>query len=162
MTCRTTRRFGRIGWQKADGTATIEFAFAVTFLSFLAVGVLDFGMGFWQYMQVQNAVDAGANYAIVNGYDTTGISSAVTGATGLSGLTMTTGYPQRTCGCPTGSGSTITGFNFVSITCGSTCAAGGTAQRYILIAAQSNYSTIFTWPGLANPVTLTASSYVLN
>jgi len=41
-------------------------------------------------------------------------------------------------------------------------AVGGTAQQYILVRAQASYSTIMTWPGLSNPMTLAATGYTMN
>src|SRR3954452_1153882 len=105
-------------------------------------------------MQVQSAVQAGAQYAMLNpGTSNSNISSAVTSATGLSGISVSSGYPQSSCGCPIGSSTAPTGMTF-GAPCGSTCSAGGTAQRYILVRAQVSYHTFMTWPGLNNPMTL--------
>jgi len=145
-----------------DGVSTIEFAFVSAILCALTLGVLDFGMGFYKYMQVQSAAQAGAQYAMLNpGATNTNISSAVTNATTLSGLAVASGYPQNSCGCPTGSTSSPTGMTW-GVTCGSACGVGGTAQQYILVRAQASYSTIMTWPGLSNPMTLAATGYTMN
>ena len=59
-----------------DGVSTIEFAFVSAILCALTLGVLDFGMGFYKYMQVQSAAQAGAQYAMLNpGATNTNISS---------------------------------------------------------------------------------------
>jgi Flp pilus assembly protein TadG len=148
-------------WAARDGLSTIEFAFVSGILCILVLGVVDFGLGFWEYMQVQSAVQAGAQYSMLNpGASNSSINSAVTGATGLSGISVTSGYPQKSCGCPTGSSSAPTGMTF-GLTCGSTCSVGGTAQQYILIKAQVSYRTFMTWPGLNNPMTLASTGYTL-
>src|SRR6202011_2162227 len=49
------------------GTAAIEFGVIGAFLCLLLVGLVDFGMGYWQQMQVGNAARAGAEYAVLNG-----------------------------------------------------------------------------------------------
>ena len=145
-----------------DGVSTVEFAFVSAILCILTLGVVDFGFGFWQSMQVQNAAQAGAQYAMINpGSSNTSISSAVTSATGLTGITVATGYPQTSCGCPTGSTTSPTGMTW-GVTCGSVCGVGGTAQTYKLIRAQKSYSTFMTWPGLSNPMTLTATAYTMD
>src|SRR5215470_10363377 len=54
-----------------DGVSTIEFAVTASMLGTLAIGMLDFGMGLWQQMQVGNAARAGAQYASIKGYDST-------------------------------------------------------------------------------------------
>ena len=47
---------------------------------------MDFGMGFWEQIQVGNAARAGAQYAIFNGWNQSGISTAVTSATSLASI----------------------------------------------------------------------------
>jgi Flp pilus assembly pilin Flp len=47
-----------------EGTAAIEFGLIGTFLSLLFIGLVDFGMGYWEQMQVGNAVRAATEYAI--------------------------------------------------------------------------------------------------
>lgn len=143
-------------WLAQDGNGSIEFAFVALFLSTLALGVLDFGLGFWQAMQVQNAARAGAQYAIEHSDATaSAIQAAVTGATSLSGL-QATPAPTHSCFCPDAA-SGIAG-----ATCGSSCSGGGTAQTYWAVSAQASYSTIFTWPGIPNPMTLTGTAYAQN
>jgi Flp pilus assembly protein TadG len=135
------------------GASTIEFALVVTFLSPLAVGVLDFGMGMWDQMQVGNAARAGAQYAIANGWNQAAIQTAVTSATNLSSITATPA-PTETCGCPNASTGVTTA------TCGSACAGGGTTGTYIVVNARASYSTIFTYPGISNPLTLSSTETV--
>src|SRR5438105_14897007 len=104
------RRFGL--WQAADGVSSIEFALVGTFLTFLLLGTLDFGMVFFQEMQIANAAQAGADYAMGRAYDSTKITSAAQGATNLSGVSVN---PSTIlCGCPGSSGIT-------TATCGSVC-----------------------------------------
>ena len=69
-----------------DGVSTIEFAVIASMLATLAIGMLDFGMGLWQQMEVGNAARAGAEFASINGYNSTGIQNAVTSATSLSSI----------------------------------------------------------------------------
>ena len=72
-------------WAARDGVSTIEFAFVSIILCALTLGMVDFGYGFWQYMQVESAAQAGAQYAMLNpGASNTNISSAVTIGTGSS------------------------------------------------------------------------------
>jgi Flp pilus assembly protein TadG len=46
------------------GTAAIEFAAVASFLSFLLLGLTDFGVGYWEKIEVGNAARAGAEYAV--------------------------------------------------------------------------------------------------
>jgi Flp pilus assembly protein TadG len=133
------------------GMSTIEFALVVPILSTLAIGMLDFGLGMWHQMQVGNAARAGAQYAHAHGWNSTAIQSAVTSATPLSGVTATPA-PAQVCGCP----STSSGVT--AATCGTTCSNGELAPYYITVGAQASYSLILPWPGVSNPVTLSATS----
>jgi Flp pilus assembly protein TadG len=136
-----------------NGTAAIEFGIVATFLSLLVLGMVDFGMGYWEKIQVGNAARAGAQYAIFNGWNSSGISTAVTSATSLASISASPA-PAQSCGCPSAS-SGIT-----AATCGSSCTGGGNAGTYVTVSASASYSSIFTYPGLANPLTLTASTTV--
>jgi Flp pilus assembly protein TadG len=131
------------------GTAAVEFGMIATFLCFLLLGSIDFGMGYWEQIQVGNAARAGADYAILNGYNQTNIANAVTSATGLSSI-VATPAPSESCGCPSASGG------IVAATCGASCSGGGTAGEYVTVDARASYSTIFSYPGISSPLTLTA------
>ena len=147
------RRFSQL-FLDEKGTAAIEFGVIGAFLSLLLLGLVDFGMGYWQQMQVGNAARAGAEYAIINKvWNPTAIAAAVTGATGLGSISATPA-PTKTYGCASVSAGITTA------TLGSSCAGGGTAGTYVTVNAQASYSTVFTYPGIANPLTLTASTTV--
>jgi Flp pilus assembly protein TadG len=148
--CITRFRKGRIGGE--EGTAAIEFALMIPLLLTLMMGVVDLGFAIYTGMQVYSAAEAGALYAARNGWDSAGISSAVTGATGTSGITATPA-PTHFCGCPTASG-------VVTWTCGTNCASGSTAGQYARINASLAYSTILPYAALGLPSTFTAKSVV--
>lgn len=133
------------------GNAAIEFALLATPLLLLLVGTVDYGLGIYRQMEVQNAAQAGAEYALKHGFAATNISSAVTAATPLA--VSANPAPVQTCGCP--SGTTI-----ASATCASTCANGQAAGYYVTVDAQATYTTILPYPGIPNSYTLTASSVV--
>jgi Flp pilus assembly protein TadG len=150
-----------------DGIATIEFAAVAGALCILALGVLDFGLGFWEQMEVSHAAGAGADYVMANGYSSStgsaNIQTAGTNATNLSGMTVNS---NSTCGCPTSTGvKTGTGLGTYP-TCGRDCTGvsggSGTSLPYVTVTASVTYSTIFTWPGLSNPVTLSATAIAPN
>lgn len=147
-------RVARIGsWRDECGNTIIEFALVVSILATLTLGVLDFGIGFWEDMQVGNAARAGADYATKNGFNSSNIQTAVTSATTLSSISASPA-PTQSCGCP----SVTSGIS--SASCGSSCASGGIAGTYVTVNAQASYTTLFPWPGIPNPVTLTASTVV--
>src|SRR6266550_1150175 len=68
------------------GNSAIEFALATPILLGLLVPVADLGMAFTQQIQVQQAAQAGAQYALLHGYSSSAISNAITAATNLSGV----------------------------------------------------------------------------
>ncbi len=137
-------------WTAQDGVGAIEFAFVAGILSMLLLGICDFGVGFWEKMQVGNAARAGAEYAVKNGYNSANIQTTVTNATNLSGI-QASPTPAQTCGCP----DVATGIS--PMTCGAPCPNGDTAGTYVTVNARVSYSTLFAWPGLANPMILASS-----
>src|SRR5262249_40727167 len=64
-----------------EGWAVVEITLFAPILLGAAVCSIDLGLGMYRNMQVQHAAQAGAQYAISHGYDSTAISSAVTQAT---------------------------------------------------------------------------------
>jgi Flp pilus assembly pilin Flp len=152
-------------WFDAKGAVVVEFAVVSVFLSLLFIGMIDFGLGFWEKMQVGNAARAGAEWAISNSkgvFDSTvsnGIINAVGLATGLPSITpnskTSTPAPTSACGCPSVSGG------ITAAACGASCGAGnGTAATYVTVNAQASYATLFAYPGLTSPITLSAAMTV--
>jgi Flp pilus assembly protein TadG len=134
------------------GAVALEFGLLVPVLSSMVVAVTDLSIGFARKMAVQEAAEAGAQYAALHGWSSASISTAITSATSLAGVTATPA-PTTSCGCA--SGTTI-----AAATCGSTCASGRAAATYVTANAQYSYSMILTYPGLGNPVTLRASTTI--
>ncbi len=134
------------------GVAAIEFAIIVPMLVTMVVCTVDLGMGIYRNMQVQNAAQAGARYAMTHSFDATLISNAVAGATGLQGI-VASPSPSQYCGCATNAG-------IAPITCGSTCPVGAVYGTYVNVSAQGSYATIVPYPLIANNFTLTAQASV--
>ena len=108
---------------------------------------------------VENSEGAGyANEAIaVNDGPTATVSGGAPGTPG----TLTTGgtnAPADSCYCPSG---TTTAFTWgAAKTCGSTCASGGLAGKFVTVVATRTYSPIFSSYGLIANNTITASATV--
>jgi Flp pilus assembly protein TadG len=134
------------------GVAAIEFAIMAPALVMMTVCTVDLGMGIYSNMQVQNAAQAGAQYAMVHGFDASLISNAVSSATGQSGISASPA-PVRYCGCATSAGVT-------NVTCGSTCPAGAVYGTYVQVSTQGTYTTILPYPMIANSFNLTAQAAV--
>jgi len=134
------------------GNAAIEFALATPILLGLLVPVADLGIAFTQQIQVQQAAQAGAQYALLHGYSSSAISNAVTAATNLPGVSAAPA-PSQSCGCPTGTA-------IASAACSSTCSNGETAGTYVYVNAQSSYNPVLPYSVLGSGVTLTAQATV--
>jgi len=118
--------------------AGIEFGLLVPIFLMLTVCTIDLGAAAYDEMQVENAAQAGSEYAAVHGYNTASISGAITSATRLSGITASPA-PSEFCGCP----STT---SIASATCGSTCSDGSMAGTYVNASAAVTYTTLIHYP----------------
>ncbi len=135
-----------------SGAGAVEFALVSPFLVIIVVGTLDLGFGFFRKMQVENAAQAGAQYAAIKGFDETQIKTIITGATRYSAITMPE-PPKSVCGC-----ATNTGVNIVE--CLSTCADGVLPGMYAQISARGTYKTILPYPMIPDQFTFTAQTIV--
>jgi len=134
------------------GVAAIELAIIAPVLLLFMVCTLDLGVGVYRSMQVQNAAQAGAQYAIADGFQATLISSAVANATSFSGISADPA-PNQFCGCAASTGVT-------SAACGSSCPGGSLAATYITVSARGTYNTLFPYPVIPNSFTFTAQPTV--
>jgi Flp pilus assembly protein TadG len=114
-----------------SGAALVEFTVFAPMLVAMAIYTMDFGLVSYAKMEVQNAAQAGAQYAVVtNSYDASAISTAVTKATKFTAVTPTS---SEFCGCPT-----ATAVKYCSASC-DTCSAGtcslNTQGHYVTVTA---------------------------
>ncbi|MEN3350938.1 MAG: hypothetical protein V7632_4573 [Bradyrhizobium sp.] len=130
------RVFGRFSKDRR-GAAAVEFGVLVPLLALMAVSVTDLGLAIYRKMQVENAAQAGVEYAIAHGFDVNAITAAVVNATNNTTITATPA-PTKYCGCATSSGVS-------SATCGATCPGGRLAGTYTTVSAQANYWTIINY-----------------
>jgi len=135
-----------------EGVAAIEFSIIAPPLILMMVCVADIGMGMYRKIQVQEAAQSGAEYAISHGYKPTSIATAVTGATTFAGITANPA-PSQFCGCPTNAGIT-------NVSCGSTCADGSSAGGYVTVTATATYNTLVPYPVLPKAYSFVSQSTV--
>ena len=183
MKVRKPRRFVR----DEGGVAALEFALIAPTLCLLLAGVADFGGALYTKFKLDAAVAAGANYAQVNAANVnstsgaslaTNIAAIVENAEGSnsannvivvnngpsvtdsSGSSSSSGTPTsaNSCYCPTGTTTSLTWGG--AATCGSTCAGGGVAGKFVTVTATATYTPIFTSYGLIQNDTITASATV--
>jgi hypothetical protein len=79
------------------GQSLVELAISLVILLYLLGGAVEFGMAFFQFVQLRDAVQEGALYGSMNPSDTSGITARVRGSSGspidLSTLTPVVTYP---------------------------------------------------------------------
>jgi Flp pilus assembly protein TadG len=166
------KRMWRAARRQDRGSAAVEMAIVCPLFVALIAGVIDLGLMMYQRTVVGTAADAGTIYAIINGYNSPGITTAVqnsyTLAHGFATAIQATPAPSTFCGCPAANFSiTNMGAPPCGMTCPGTNCSGALcpAGTYVTVNAQSNYTPVFPWSGpyffmSANAVTLSASSTV--
>lgn len=151
------RRFTQLGLLAGaeGGDAVLEFALASPLLVALLVPMADLGIAYSEQIQVEQAAQAGAQYAIFhpwNSSSATAISNAVLAASNLSTISASPA-PAQACGCPSGSG-------VAAASCGGICSDGQSAGYYVTVNAQAPYTSPMPYSMLSSPVILTAQSTV--
>lgn len=149
---KSLRRFVHIRKDDIRGVALIEFAIIAPILVILMVCTIDLAMGIYRKMQVQNAAQAGAQYAMLRGFNASSISSAVVNATKFSGVSASPG-PIQFCGCASSTGVS-------SAACNSTCSGGALAGTYVTVSAKGTYKTLLLYPSIPENFNFTAQSTV--
>lgn len=132
------------------GVAALEFAIGAPLLIAILIPLIDLGMGFYTKMQVQDAAQAGVQYALANGWNSVAIQNAVMAATTLPSISA---VPAATTSCGCAAGASVTPAN-----CGSTCADGQPAGTYVTASAQAVYTPLIPYPALGSTVTLSAQA----
>ena len=134
------------------GVAAIELAIIAPILLLFMICTIDLGIGIYRNMQVQNAAQAGAQYAIAHGFKANLISSAITNATSFSGISADP-VPNQFCGCAASTG-------VANAACGSKCSSGLSAATYVTVSARGAYNTLFPYPVIPNSFTFIAQPTV--
>src|ERR1035437_7767647 len=136
---------------RSGGVAAIEFAVIAPLLALLLAGGVDIAVAVRGLLEVQSAAAAGADYAIVNGWNSTQIVSAITNGTGASGISAQPA-PSVAYGCPTGN-------TIASATSSTICADGLVARSFVTVSASmTRHSLLGNILGL--PSTLSATVVV--
>ena len=140
-----------------EGAALVEATIIAPILVVMGVYTGDFGLLFYNKMEVQNAAQAGAQWAVANRvYNVSAIQTAGQKATSLSGVTVT---PSAFCGCSTDSSGNPAVTQLTSGTCtgttnvvNSTCNSTGVVGNYVTVTATYAYTSFV-------PYGLIVSSY---
>jgi Flp pilus assembly protein TadG len=121
-----------------SGNAAVEFALIAPLLLGMLLGMIDVGMGFYQEMEVENAAQAGAQYALVKGWDVSAVGTAVAQASTMSDISLAPApSSQEWLGCASGTAITPS-------SPGEKCANGDPPATYVTVTAQATYVPIFS------------------
>ncbi|HYD29619.1 MAG TPA: TadE/TadG family type IV pilus assembly protein [Azospirillaceae bacterium] len=131
------------------GNVAIETALVTPVAMLLLVGVIDYGMAVYDNMQLTSAVRAGAQYALRNDADLTTVKTVVMNALTIDRAAVKA-YAVRVCGCANGT----------DVDCSDTCSDGSARRRFVLITAVQDHTALFTYPGIPNPVSLSAEARI--
>jgi Flp pilus assembly protein TadG len=131
---RAFARFAGATDDASSGGAAVELAIIAPLLILMMISTVDLGMGFYRKMQVGEAAQAGAQYAMLNGFNSSKISTAITSATSFLGIAASPA-PSQSCGCAASTGVT-------AASCGSQCPDTTVAGTYVTASAQATYNTI--------------------
>lgn len=124
------------------GSAVVEAALAFPLLFLILLGAMDFSRVFFTAVEVANAAEAGARYGAQNptrAADLTGMQTAATNDTDVSGITATA---SEVCRCEDGT----------SVTCSGNCGSQGNPLIYAKVTTKATYSTIVPWPTIPSPI----------
>src|SRR5262245_30088314 len=138
------RRF-LVGDDGIAGGAIIEFTLVAPILVVMSIYTMDFGLVFYRQLQVQNAAQAGVDWAIANHvFNAAAIRTAVNNATNYTDITLPTDIlnpnPIERCGCPSSSGVTFTA-NTAPAPC-PTCSGGAVVGGlYVTVQTQATWNS---------------------
>ena len=154
------------GEEGTAGAVLVEATIIVPILVVMSIYAMDFGLLFYNKMEVQNAAQAGAQWAIANRvYNSSLIQVAAQNATSLSGVTVT---PSEFCGCSNDSSGNavvtqLAAVALVACTPNSPCngssigSGSGVAGLYVQVTATKPYTSLIPTSLIAS--TPIASTY---
>ena len=134
----------------APGQSYVELAFALPVLAMILVIAADFGRLFYTYVEVINAARAAAQYgsnSVVTAADSAGMAAAAK-QDGANVANLTVTASQCTCGTATASVPA----------CASNYCTDDPQGNYVIVNAQTTFSTIIKYPGVPFPVKLASQA----
>lgn len=133
--------------RREEGTAMAEFAVVLPVLALVFMAIIDLGMLMHAQLSLAGAVRAGAQTALNNQGDMTGVATVVASASGLNPLDLTV-VDSAYCACAGGG----------AVACDGTCPDGG-PYSYISVAGNLDFSPLFmALPGITDPMPLQAEA----
>jgi Flp pilus assembly protein TadG len=130
------------------GVTAIEFAVIAPIMIGMFISIADLGLGLYTQVQLANAAQAGAAYAMQKGYNGDTMRTVAQASTRLTSVTVAT---SQFCGCPSTTGVTVT-------TCASSCGDGLTAGTFAQVIASKAYSTLLSYPGIPSTINMSETA----
>jgi len=144
------------------GVSAVEFGLAAPMFLAALSPVIDLGLAFSQQIRINQAVEAGAQYASSNPYAgsswSSNVSNAMTNA--IANLTITPTVSNETCGCPNATSTTITMGYGSPPTCTGPCPDSSNPGYYVTITAQATYTSVMPYSILGSSATLSSQAVV--
>jgi hypothetical protein len=141
------------------GSITVEGALLISFLFVLLVGVIDFGLAFRRHSELENAVRAGTQYAMVRRPqqgDVEPIRDAVYQTAPFAEGTLGTGLEiEFYCECPDGTPAECSAPGGVAL-----CAGGVERHALLRVRLTETFPLLLVYPGFGTHVDLAAEGSV--
>ena len=138
------------------GVAAIELAIVSPLIVTGVLGAGELGFTIFRQTQVSFAAQAGADYAVAHGFNTTKLSDAIVNATTYTAIAATPA-PKQFCGCPLATGVSALAS---APPCSAVCSGGATAGTYVTASSKALFSPIIPNPWQSTTVTLAAQATV--
>jgi Flp pilus assembly protein TadG len=132
------------------GVAATEFALVASVMLTLLLGLYDIGNAIQTRLQLEQAVRAGAQYAMSFPDQTSNIETAIKSALPVNWTSTTVNVSPLACWCWSSAGGNT------STPCSTTCPAGTTKRSYETLTASINST-----PFLFSAVTGNSATYVV-
>jgi Flp pilus assembly protein TadG len=182
-----SRRLGASVGSGRSGIAALEFCIIAPVLIFILAALVDLGNVMWLRMRLETSVSAATNYALANASTAGSQNGAALSTTMAQALGANLGAPLQSgtvvvnngftvtinkgiatvsgnatnadsCYCPTGSSPSWSWGSAVG--CGSTCANGGYAGKYVTVTETQTYTPIFRTYGMVPNNQISAAGIV--
>lgn len=146
-------------WRCQRGSVTVEGAMVAVLLGVLLLGVIDFGLAFRRQSELENAVRAGTQYAMVRRPqqgDVEPIRDAVYQAAPFpEGTPGTSLEVEFYCECPDGTASQCSAAGGVAL-----CSGGVERHSFLRARLSEDYELMLAYPGFGTDIDLAAEATV--
>ena len=140
-------------------SVTVEGAMVATVLGSLLLGTIDFGLAFRRQAQLENAVRAGTQYAMVRRPQQgdvepirTAVFQTAPFAEGTPGTALDVDFY---CECPDGTPAQCSAAGGAAL-----CSGGVERHAFVRVRLSESFDLMFAYPGVGTDISLTAEGAV--